>query len=243
MRARTKEGWFVKCFIVASALMLVMAGSACSQTIPCQTYDRSSTYAPQFVRDWLEGDPEAFYVKACGVAVHRRYFGASNLVHDGNVCRYSAYVLDLSDNPARLQRKATPPLAYMLVSESEMCPSPLSEPEYAQIFDGVPQDVFERLTRIWRDAIASPASFDRATFWAFSVDNRRRHVRSQLRDVVSRGRSDRLAVLTVMRENLGLWKSYGLEVRDPDHFNEFYEVTMSRIGWTYAITDIDAGIY
>ena len=100
-------------------------------------------------------------MSVCGVGDHREYFGASDLVRDGNVCRYSTYVLNLSPtSPSRLEREARPPLTHMLVSESSTRPSPEAI-KHAQIFADVQQDVLEQLVRVWRDAISSPASFDR----------------------------------------------------------------------------------
>jgi hypothetical protein len=72
--------------------MLLMAGPAGAQIISCDRFDRSSTDAPQFVRDWLKGDAKELFVSVCGVGDYRTYLGATDLVHDRNVCRYSTYV-------------------------------------------------------------------------------------------------------------------------------------------------------
>jgi hypothetical protein len=239
-----KEGWFVKSVIVALALVLLMAGPVGAQIISCERFDRSNTDAPQFVRDWLEGDSKGLFVFVCGRDDYRTYVGASDLMRDGNVCRYSGYVLNLSGtSPSRLERTATLPLTYMLASQSETCPSPSPGTGYAQIFHDIPRDIFERLARVWYGALASPASFDRAVSWALGADKWRRQVRSRLREVILQNRSDRLAMQSVMRRNFSVWKSYDIDIKDPDHFDQFYAVTVSRFGWVYAITDVQAGMY
>jgi len=44
--------------------------------------------------------------------------------------------------------------------------------------------------------------------------------------------------------NLGLWKSYRLNVADPDRFDRFYAVIVSSwFGQTYGISAVYAGIY
>jgi hypothetical protein len=234
MRTRTKESWFVKCFIVASALMLVMAGSACSQTIPCQTYDRSSTDAPQFVRDWLEGDSEAFYVKACGGGDHLLYHGAGNLAHDGNVCRHLSYELDLSStNPPHLERRLTPysTATYMLAKE---CPSP--QAVHYVWTSHVRQDVFVDLIHLWNSAISSRASFDRAVAGTSS----RAATLDHLRNVISRGQGRRIAADSV-KTDLGLrgpLERYELGFTNPDHHDRCYAVLVLRAGRAYVITDV-----
>ena len=120
----------MKFVIAAPALMLLMAGPAGAQIISCDRFDRSSTDAPQFVRDWLKGDAKELFVSVCGVGDYRTYLGATDLVHDRNVCRYSTYVLNLSGtSPSRLERTATPPLTHTLVSHSSTCPSPSPGPD------------------------------------------------------------------------------------------------------------------
>lgn len=130
--------------IIASALVFWLAGPARAQIIPCETFDRSNTQAPQFVRDYLD-DSKVLFVRVCGGGDHPLYFGASDLVPNGNVCRYSEYELNLSrTSPPRLERTATPPWTYMSVSESSTCPSPGTN-DYAGTND-VPEHVFEHLT-------------------------------------------------------------------------------------------------
>jgi len=109
---------FVKTVIVASALAFLMAGPGYALIIPCETFDRSNTGAVQPVRDYLD-DSKGLFVRVCSGGDHLLYFGASNIVRDGNVCRYSEYGLNLSrTSPPRLERTAKPPQTYMLVSES-----------------------------------------------------------------------------------------------------------------------------
>ena len=145
--------WNLATVIVASALAFLMAGPAYALIIPCETFDRSNTGAAQPVRDYLD-DSKGLFVRVCGGGDHLLYFGASNIVRDGNVCRYSEYGLNLSrTSPPRLERTAKPPQTYMLVSESETCPTPEAI-KYAAT-NNVPQDVFEHLLHFWHDAIAS----------------------------------------------------------------------------------------
>jgi hypothetical protein len=240
-----EEGRFVKSVVAASALVFLMAGPACAQQMPCKTFDRSSTDAPQFVRDYLDGDSNGLFVSQCGVDDRRQYYGASDLLRDGNICRYSIYVLDLLPTTrSRLERKEAPPVSYMVVSQSKECPSP--QATHYVWTDQVPLDVFEQLVRVWYDTISSLASFDSAVSALSAADNWRRQARSRLRNVMLQGRSDRLAVLMVHR-GLGLRKgydeSYELHVADPDHFDRDYTVTVSRFGWAYAITDVSPGIF
>ena len=125
----------------------------------------------------------------------------------------------------------------MWVSESA-CPSAAST-NYAAT-NNVSQNVFEHLDRAWRDAISSSASFDGTLSWISDVDVLRR-----LRNTVLRGKGNNLIVLNVaMRRNLGLWKSYEIEVADPDHSDQFYAVTVSSwFGRSYRISAVGAGIY
>lgn len=230
--------------VVIAVLVFLTAGLAHAQQIPCETFDRSNTDAPRFVRDYLDGDSKGLFVWECGFADFREYFEASDLVRDGNICRYSTYTLNLMpESPSRLERKDAPPVTYMLVSTSNECPSPQAI-DYVWTYHVQP-DVFERLVHVWHSAIASPASFDRAAFWAFSADKWRRQARSQLRDVILQGRSDRLAVMSVqVRAGIGLWKRYELHVADPDHHDRFYAVAVRNwFGRIYRISDFRQGIY
>jgi hypothetical protein len=159
---RIEKGQSMKSVIVASALVFLVARLACAQIVPCKTFDRSNTDAPEFVRDYLDGDSKRLFVRVCGDGDRRRYYGASDLVGDGHVCRYSTYDLHLlPTSPSRLERNGAPAATYMLVFKSKACPSPQAIGYYAAT-NGLPQDIFEHLVHVWDDAISSPASFDRA---------------------------------------------------------------------------------
>jgi hypothetical protein len=125
----------------------------------------------------------------------------------------------------------------MRVSDST-CPSPTSI-NYAAT-NNVPQDVFEHLVHVWRDATSSPASFDGALSGIPEAAVLRR-----LRNTILQGRGNRLAVLNVAQHrDLGLWRSYEVEVADPDHSDRFYAVTVSSwFGRIYGISGVKAGIY
>jgi hypothetical protein len=202
----------------------------------CEIFGRSNTQAPQFVRDYLD-DSKDLLVRVCsGGANNRHYLGASNLIRDGNICRYSEYGLNLlSTSPPRLERKTTtPPQTYMSVSESSTCPPPEAI-RYTATND-VPQDIFERLMHVWRDAISSPASFDMALPKISNLA-----VSHQLRDAILQGKGNRLTVLSVdVGRDLGLWKSYNLEVvMDPYHFDQIYDVAVSSwFGRIYGISNV-----
>src|SRR5262249_24704449 len=162
-------------------LVFLMGGQARAQIMPCETFDRSNTRTPKFVRDYLD-DSKGLFVRVCGGGDHPLYFGASDLARSGNVYRYSENELYLSrTTPSRLERMARPAQTYMLVSESSTCPSP-GTVDYAAT-NNVPQDVFEHLVEVWRDAISSAASFDRTFSGVSDVVLRR------LRDATLQGQS------------------------------------------------------
>jgi len=229
----------VKSLIAASALVLLplIVAPAHAQLVACETFDRSSAHAAQFVRDYLDRS-KGLFVRVCGSGDHPQYYGASSITRDGDICRYSEYELNLSrTNPPRLERTTTPPQTYMRVSEST-CPSPASI-NYAAT-NNVPQDVFEHLVHVWRDAISSPASFDGTLSGIPDAA-----VLHRLRNTVLQGKGNRLVVLNVAQHrDLGLWKSYEVEVADPDHSDRFYAVIVSSwFGRTYEISGVRAGIY
>jgi len=241
------EGRFVKSVIAASVVVFLMAGSARAQLMPpCKNFDRSSTDgAPQFVRDYLD-DPTVLSVGVCSSGGITLYYGAGNLVRDGNVCRYSDYELTLSPaSPPRLERKATRAQTYMLISESSTCPS-LQAINYTATND-VPQDVFVHLARVWHDALSSPESFDRMSPESFDRMSRAFDpaVPRRLKNAILQGKSDHLSMrIVTVHGNLGLWKSYMLDIADPDQSDRFYAVIVSSwFGQTYGISAVYAGIY
>jgi hypothetical protein len=233
---RAKEGWAVKCVIAASAVVFLMAGPARAVLVQCETFDRSNTRpdAPQFVRDFLD-DPKALYVSVCGGGDPPRYaLGASDLVRDGNVCRHSLYGFFSRTSSPRLEREMTP-TTVMAVSESSTCPSP--RPGNYASTNNVPQDVFERLVHFWRDATSSPASFERMFSGVSNAD-----LVSQLNTAIFYGRSRPRMV--AMRRDLGLWKSYELDIADPDHPDRSFNVTVSSwFGRAWQISDIREAVY
>jgi hypothetical protein len=228
----------VKSVIFASALA-VMAGPAPAQQMQCKTFDRSSTDAPPFVRDYFDDDPQGLFVRVCGSGDHAFYYPAGDLVRDRNVCRYSGYELTLSPaSPPHLERKAARTQTYMLVSESA-CPLTEAINNYAAT-NGVRQDVFVRLVHLWQDAISSPTSFDKA-FSGVSTDAA---VVRQWRHETELG-INRLAVRSVsLHRDLGLWKSYHLDIADPDDRGQSYAVTVSSwFGLIYKISGAYWAIY
>jgi hypothetical protein len=217
----------MKSVIVASGLVFLMAGSAHAMTLPCETFVRSDTHAPQFVRDYLD-DSKEFLVRVCKGGPLPFYSGASNPVRDGNVCRYTTYDLKLLDtSPPRLERTTISPQTLMSVSESSTCPLP-GTGKYART-NNVPQDVFEHLVHVWRAAVSSPALFDGTVSWLSDAA-----VLSRLRDAILQGKSDRLVVTNVRLHQYGLWKGYEISVADPDRSDRFYMVIMSSL---FGLTD------
>jgi hypothetical protein len=224
----------MKSVIAASVLVFFMAGPAHAFFMQCKTYDRSDGQAPQLVRDYLE-DSDGFFVRDCTMFGYPFYLGANNLARDGNICRYSLYELYISETGRpRLARMAKPPQTFMLVSESEACPSP-GTGKFAAT-NHVPQDVFEHLVRLWHDAISSRASFVWRTFGAESDPA----AKDELQEAISQGKSNRLAVVGVeTRGDIGLCKIYEVRVADPDDSGRVYAVTvMSWLGRAYGIWHI-----
>jgi hypothetical protein len=224
------------------------------------------TDVPQPVRDYLD-DPAALYVSVCGTAGDRvSYYGAANLVRAGEVCRYSSHELTLSSaSPPRLERKATTPSQRMLlspagkrcplpdadlVSTPRKIPSPPGAVKYAAVLSGVPQDVFEQLAQVWRRAISSPASFDRA--FASISRVRDEALIARLRNAVMDRRLRPTLQILSRRPDRGpapsptpdLEQSYDLNFEDPDHWDRTYHLTMSRSSdGIYQISEVRAGIY
>lgn len=227
----------IKTLIGAAAVTILTGTAARAQLVPCVTFDNSSSDAPGVVRDYL-GRSKASFVRACGGGDHPQYLGADAVSKHGNVCRYSEYQLALERTPLpRLERLATPPQTYLLVTKS-ICPSPEST-KYAAA-NSVPPDIFERLVDVWRAAVSSPKSVGRALSGISDPATLER-----LRNTVSHGRSDRLEVLrAVMERDFWLWSRYRLDVADPEHSDRFYAVTVTRwFGGTYGISHVGVGIY
>ena len=227
----------MKTIVTAFLFMLLMVGASHAQLMSCQTFDRFNAHAPQLARNYLDNSKELF-VRVCGDGDHPQYFGASTISKDGDVCHYSEYELNPSrTDPSRLERVTSSQQTYMLVTKSA-CPSPLLT-SYAAT-NGVPQDVFERLVHAWSDAISSPASFDQELSGVSDAA-----VRQRLRNAVLQGKSTNLIVRRATpHRDFGLWKTYELDVADPDQNDRFYLVTMSSwFGRAYAVSGIGVGIY
>jgi hypothetical protein len=227
----------MKAALMASMLLFWMAESVHANfMLTCEIFDRSSTQTPQFVRDYLD-ESKGLFVRMCSGGAQPIFGGASDLVHDGDICRYVVHQLRLSrTNPSRLEREEARPQTYMSVTKST-CPSP-GAIDYTATND-VPQDVFERLFQVWHDAISSSESFDRTLSGVADAAVLRR-----LRNMILQGRSNLLAVTMVtMDRDLGVWKSYRLNVEDPDHSDRFYAVTVSSQAGIYGISNVRASIY
>jgi hypothetical protein len=232
----------VKSVIVACGLVFLMAGPARAVCVQCKTFDRSDTQAPQFVQEFLDGSNELL-VRVCGLGGFARYYRLGNPVRDGNVCRYSMYDLNLSrTSPPRLERTANPSWTFMSVSESSTCPLPEAG-KYAAT-NSVPQDVFEHLVHVWHAAITSPASCDGTLYWGVSWTSSA-YVLSRLRNAILRNRSSRLnsvQSVRMLRHTL-LWKSYEIDVADPDDSTWSYHVTVSSwFGRIYGISHAGGGM-
>jgi len=248
--------------ITTAALVLLTVGPAYAGGIAlCKDYYRSSTDMPQPVRDYLD-DPAALYVRVCGAAGDRiSYYGAGNLVREGKVCSYSSHELTLSSgSPSRLERKGTTSGQRMLLSVAgKRCPPPdadlVSIPgkipsspgavKYTAV-SGIPRDVFEQLAQVWRRAISSPTSFDRA-FASISRVRDEAVVRRLRNAIVDRRVRPTLQIVrTRFGPSLtpGPEQRYDLNLEEPDRWDRIYVLTMSRSsGGIYQISEVGAGVY